>query len=1444
MFEINQSRKINKSGNVKSDNNIPQQRAFLNEPQDTLELSTKAKKKSISFRGAIDNVLQVFQKKNDPVISSKAVKMLNSNNIVGEDFEPEKSIASNNPDDLTDMPSVFQRKLAIDIIKGKPNSDEIIYKSSGNPHAEIHYNENGKPDEIKYFGENKHSIKYSEEFEYAHKQDGSPVLVKQNIYKYNDKNEKVSDEEITYRKHHNGVVSIYSTDGRQMSYSLRQETIKNYDNKSKQTQIPIQDTQTTITPTTKDVKAEELQQKELFVMPNPTYPQHEYTEGQKRTINNKFDAIKEEYAKRNNPNDSNAFLFYTPVADSIEQVRNLVLNTKDPLIQDRMMSLLVKMKNYELPTEFVGSYRRLKVDYDDYNEFSQIYQLAKLSALINKDALKVDENGNVTSNLEDALPYTGNKDSEYFSFDEMSYAKTKIDAIMSDNTLTKAERYAEAQKIIHELRVNKLNDTIDTLAYKNHDIKNDLVKTYVRPNIEEKYKKDLDDIEQVIGKTVIPKRYSNFDYDSLENFHTLPDIARKHYLKHPDMCQKIYLTSKSAHGLEKPYDALTSLSEDEWNTFEKRNLANVLDVLTGYNISTLDEKDGKNIHAAIEMPEEKWQKINDFGLFNINMDNNTFSIRKHGDLKFNFDEMQALADNLSYDEWNKAKERELIDAKLDSFGTDISVPIIVSAAKAPESTFRFLKNIGMLENNKLNLSSNNEETFDNVAKGIDFLAKSHNDVYQNVKTLCDNGFSAEDSIELAGISAKNYNRFGKYVTGKILELKDKGVKNHEVRNVLPMYIDFQSIKNKSNINELSIEEKRALLKNVIKYNNQLFGSYAKLLDSPIVPKNKEEYCALLPKLVKSIGIDTRPVSKEVIEKFDKTISDMSDKNSEFLNTKITKDGFKLELEYPRADFIKDVQEKTKDLSDTEKMKVYDYFGFELKYDKDNNIQMQGYPVNINNGAKLAEIDDENTKKVIEDVKPIVEKFSNDNKVTISGKPELSEQINNILEMLPEFRTTIGKEQHGTHDFTVDVHTLKVLQGVMSDERFSQLSEKDKKLLSTATILHDLTKTERCIDKTHPQYSAYDAYHILKKTGMSEADKTKVYQLIKNHEWLAKYNGMVKTGTHTYREKTPQEKDKAAKDIAFELKDGNNFELENILTKADLKAVKETDYFYDKYFDVFKEGTSKIEPLVDNIQKTAIHLPQTKLPKASELVVDGENVQEITTKGSDGKPITNRIVYLKPNMDLGKLGFEKGLNSDDLNVIVHALDYDTQSATFQALGSIDSDSLLSSSYVNYKKGNYHVFRQQGFILDVNSSDIQAGTYKDFGSGYGKDLDTLKSDYLYNGARKSVRNFMSDKVKKYLNISDEEYKRLYPEIADKSVTELDKTHPKVAKAMRDIFMDMDVHRRRYGRDYNEWLVSRPKIQGVFLESSKYKFNYPPEYLAKYAEENDLPIIYFGE
>lgn len=1386
-------------------------------------------------------------------ISSKALAVLLKNNIITTGFVPETTIASD-VDSYSSMPIAFQRKLAIDMMN-EPQQRKNIYNENGDLQSRVTIGEFGKPTQIDYYDGTQ--LTHSVTMEYAQKQDGSYVLVKETMIDKDAQKENV----ITYYKHKNGAVTISSTDGRQMSYSLRHETIRDYQNTTTVTtpanQIPL-------------AEPESVDKVKLFCLQKPQIETREYTNAEKQFIELKFSLMQKDIDSRYSPTDEYAFRGNKSVSEGLKQIKELVLNTKDYFLQKKMLELLSTMKS-NVPTDYVGSYARVDINAEYANpEFIKMYALAKISAYLEDKTLYVDKNNIPCSALEDKLPYTGSR-YNLFSRDFLENTPEIIEGIKSSTTLSETEKAAEIQSVLDTERYNMFADAAWDAYRRVPELREYLNETYLKSMLPDELQQDLTRIQQATGNLDAPKEGSNFRIEDLKNFNKMSDVAKRNYLKHPDLLMHVTLYESNGYGGESPYQVLSNLTEEEWQIFDNRGMGKVIDLIAGYNILGIGEgPSGAKIRDAISMSDEEWQKIEDFGFFNLR-DEAKGGYRENSNMMFTFSDIQYLIENMSYQDWDIAKQRGLIGMKstgrpeplgLNNYGSHIGVDIISALAKVPNSTFSFLKNnMELIKDDMLNASLINvtQQNQVHVAKGIEFLSRSHNDVYQHMQKLKDNGIPPYTCMELLGLGSKQYGRFGNYMTNKAIELKDKivaehcknknsflceGVISEKLPKLFPMYLDLQSIKGKSNINELTIEEKRALLKNIIKYNADLFSNGYYLFDSPIVPKNKEEYCTLVPKLVKAIGIDTREVSKETIANFETALNKMAEPDSEFMNITFTRQGPKLALEYPRSEFIVDILEKTAELSDAEKNKVYDYFGFDLIQDKNGVYQLHGYPININNGAKMAEIEDDNTKAVVETVRPLVERFTNSNKVTIDGMPELTQQMNDILALFPEFKTVIGKEQHGTHHFSIDIHTLKVLQGVMSDPRYKALPDKDKKLLNIATLLHDLTKAEKLIDKTHPAYSAYDAYHILDKMDLSEADRIEVYQIIKNHDWFEKYNTPVRISSYEARPKTPAEKLAVAKDVAFELKDENNFLLASILTRADMNAVTEDDSFFRRFGGDLDIAEREITALVDDIQSTAIHLPQTKIPKASELVANGDNIEIVDVQDDNGESYQIKVLKVKKGTDLGQYGFEKGLLAEDLNVICHAFDYAEQGASLQALGSIDSDSLLSTSYVNYKKGNFHLFRPQGFILDVASSDIQAGSYMDFGSGYKKDLDGLKSDYLFKGKRKFFREYMSKKMKEALRLSDEEYKTLYSEIANKSITDLDKSHPKIANTIREIFDSMEIHKRRHGRNYNEWLVSRPKIQGVFVSGQQYEYRTHniPKFLAKYANDNDLPVIMF--
>jgi len=655
----------------------------------------------------------------------------------------------------------------------------------------------------------------------------------------------------------------------------------------------------------------------------------------------------------------------------------------------------------------------------------------------------------------------------------------------------------------------------------------------------------------------------------------------------------------------------------------------------------------------------------------------------------------------------------------------------------------------------------------------------------------------------------------------LARIRKSGDNLNAYRDLMPAFRDFAKYANVKSYDQLNLQQKRDIMRKIKNHKTDIQDNrFRKYLNIKILPLTESDYCVTLARLSHSIGINVKPLDKKVIADFFSAMNKMSDKHSEFMKLDFDKNVPKLNLTYPLEDFQKDVWNVVKNLSYGDRIKSIDYFGFELK-NKNNKFIMSGFPSADKPDGRLAKIKDQTVRDTISKLTPYVIKFTQSNNVNVANNPNLSKELTAIVKAFPEFLTTVGKPQHVTHDYTLDIHLLKVLQGVFKNPEYQKLSDSSKKQLQISALLHDLTKTAGEVDRYHPDNSAFDIYYLLDKFKMREKDKLKIYHIIKNHAWLARYN-------------KAQDTNNVAKDLAFEFRQGDAFKQISILAEADLKGIKKHDAFYQKYGADLIKAQQKINPILFDLQKTTINLPQTKIPKINQINHQSPYVSVINKDG-----IKNTVINLHQGIDLKKVGFEENVPLSDLNILVHGLDNKDQAAMFQALGVINSDALLSTSYINYGKGNWRVFRQQGFVLQVPSVDIHVGYWRDFGSGYKKSKNDLFDTYLF--CNNQMRTYFSHSLKNELNLSDKAYIELIRKIEDLSITELDVLAPKVAKAYRKIFTNMDVSKRSFGRNYNEILVTRPKIQALFC------YGQNPEnisaYLRRYAEKNNIPILVFN-
>lgn len=610
----------------------------------------------------------------------------------------------------------------------------------------------------------------------------------------------------------------------------------------------------------------------------------------------------------------------------------------------------------------------------------------------------------------------------------------------------------------------------------------------------------------------------------------------------------------------------------------------------------------------------------------------------------------------------------------------------------------------------------------------------------------------------------------------------------------------------TDISELSMRSKRVLLRVVSKLNTKLFNSRYEHL--PILPKNKEEYCTLMQKLAKAVSLDVLPVSEQAVENYYSAMH-----NLENVLPQIDISALDIKLQMPRNIFEQRAKMSIEKLEEADKRKVFDYFGFEIKDGK-----VTGYPAN--NPEKLFDGKiNHKTQKAVEELSTLIDNFTQENRIILPTEQKpLEEALNDVVKVFPEFLTSIGKKQHGTHELTLDLHLLKVLQESMRHPDYKKLSTEDKKVLNIATLLHDIAKIEGEVDKTHQYESALDISCIIQKLDLPIEQQERIVNIVKNHHWLE------------ILDKSSVCDEETLKSIAFSFRKPNDLLMAKIFAESDLKGV--SDSFYKSHKQVLNsDKLQKVEKYLSDIYKTGIYLPQTLIPNASELRIEPVKL------GLDEKMTENTVIELSKHSDLKTLGFA----DSQLQTFVHVFDgEDAGIATLNELAKEANDAVLSTSYIDRNNFGTYWDKKIGVLLEADSTNIINLSDKNIGSGTKKDLKSQvfeifegKNDlFTTNNSRRDI----SDRLKLELGLGDGNYAKLYQELA--SASDFDSINDKkLKKAIQDVAQ----HYMKKEGSHNEATILAPKITGIFVKFTK--ADDIPYEIRKFAQDNDLPIILFG-
>ena len=581
-------------------------------------------------------------------------------------------------------------------------------------------------------------------------------------------------------------------------------------------------------------------------------------------------------------------------------------------------------------------------------------------------------------------------------------------------------------------------------------------------------------------------------------------------------------------------------------------------------------------------------------------------------------------------------------------------------------------------------------------------------------------------------------------------------------------VDLYNKKDTAEFSDLSMQDRKNLLRNIMRQGTKYFSENEKLLnDFPLIPTDAKKYSKVITALINSINTITEKISQEKEEKFYTSLSSLS---------------------------------KT-----------------------------------------LASLSD----KEFAQIEPL-----NDIRI----KKDLDE----ILSIFPELNEITNRKQHSTHDFNVFKHSLKVMQKVVQNPSYKKLNDSDKKILLLTSLFHDFSKLEGERDKNHAQNSAFDTFFILQRLNLSEMERTKLYTLIRHHEWLTDLTN-------------PEmiDKEKETKSVAYDLQHNNLFELMTIFTEADLKAVKKNNDFYKKKEYPFGGYLYKLDKLINELKDTQPLLPITQIPSSTRIK------QAINKVYENGKTNLKGIYQDKNGMIIirynevenetwEKIGLPKGsiskgidasnkkggeIDTGNIKFFVHGLDYRSDLHNFDAFTLPDSDALLSVSYAERPEGKFRFFRTQGVLINTDAQFIHGGGNTDSGSGCKKTIDDFKRDYAYSGSQRyDDRKFVSDLIKKELKLFKGQYRKLVEENANKPLCEIEpkKYQEKIVKALATI----NSHTRYGERSYNEMYISNPKVMAVYTYPSGKGIGDTMRFVEKqkdfikdYAVEKDIPLFVFG-
>ena len=645
------------------------------------------------------------------------------------------------------------------------------------------------------------------------------------------------------------------------------------------------------------------------------------------------------------------------------------------------------------------------------------------------------------------------------------------------------------------------------------------------------------------------------------------------------------------------------------------------------------------------------------------------------------------------------------------------------------------------------------------------------------------------------------------------------------------YINIIKLTDKQGYSSLDSNDKHALLSVIEKMSDAdkaLFKKHGFNIDT-------------ISKTLSGVKPNVKISSAQQREFLVKTLSNNNAKANkvfkEFDFAKYGTDG--LPLKYSRKDFMNNVEDILKDLPTQDRVEILSHYGIENdNFDGLLNNRpfedLSGYSPEFKNAAKKVQTE--------------IDKFTTKNEVDVPDK-EVKEILDGLIKGLPEFTSIVGKQQHGTHAYSVDIHMLKVLQDAMNNPAYSKLSDKSKTVLKFAAILHDVGKATGVVDPNHFRTSANYMSSILDKFNLPTEMKHQIIDAVDNHHWFGDFNT-----------------DKlSAQDVAAKCRRSGDLEVYKILAKADLANVSSTFHYritgtsnkaeYDAFID---KKMSEVDVEIKKMNSNAPVVFDSKILNGGKKFP----TKKVVKNGVEYNVRVLNLADLPEGMPLEKYGFVPGTTKENATFGVHFSD--SLKESYDVIMS-DSRRLAQGhpifSYMLLKWGHAGRISQEGLIFNVDNSNTVIASSVNSVSGFKKNLREHSSPFFNDGSmvaneRAKISNLIIEHLSENagVKLSRDEYAELFDKylkskkyitqikedvkIGDKVIKAND-LKTAIEKAQETLFTYNKSNEVDGSFDGNNEMTTVDPVP-VGLYSTKFRIEDCSPELLKIAEEEGLPII----